>query len=280
MKFTVGIAVCLSAVLTAFCTAQPPQPSPSPTIIPRGNVPADDRPTTLQEPSPPTIGPGPAISPTPAISPSPAVSPTPASIFDEPADAVVQPQIIESKPQAAPEWAPRLRIFITLQSDESPGSDPAARVRYFSSRTAAAPPVEVRPARTTNTSPTIATLACDDISLSTDADDATVKYHFETQSRCRLLLSDLRIDADSMKLEDGVLTIINATTTTKDKTTMHAEQMTIPLNPVAISTGMFGKPVSALQAPVRVALEEQPKPAPGPAFSTFGSPVFPAPQRQ
>lgn len=186
------------------------------------------------------------------------VAPVPQRTTEQPATPdvpVVSPLPVPDN--AAPtEWSPKLRVMLTLVPD-SAGAKSHSSIRYFTGRDTEPSAVNIQPAAVA-IRPSYATLACDEISLATAGEDS-VEYQFEANSRCRLLLSSLQIDGDSMKLEDGVLTVSNAITTTKDGMKLQAEQMTIPLKPVAISTGMFGQPVSTLKPATLSVVQQKPE---------------------
>lgn len=247
--------VCLASMLMSCpCVAQESE-KPAVEIVPR----LPDGPSLRNQETPGEI----AIQAAPA---NKAVTPDEPAADGEIADA---------------EWSPKLRIFLTLQAKDKALTNRSSPrgVQYFSRNNfnGGGEGVEVRPAKRVSPPKLTATLACDDIAMSTNTDSDEVEYEFETRGRCRLLLSDLQIDADSMKLGGGILTVTNATTTTQDKTTMHAESMTIPLKPVAVNTSVFGKPVSTLTAPVRIVLNEtsrsfSPEISPTPAKSFESQP--------
>ena len=149
-----------------------------------------------------------------------------------------------------------------------------------------------------------AIIGCDDISVSASGDGKSADYILESTGRCVLFLTGMKIQADSMKLENSELILVNANVT-KDQTEIKSTQMTIPLQVFGISTQKFNKALIELPPepvippegtllqggdsnfPDRRSFDDAPRPRTPVRDSAFGSdsfgpatPPFPAVQEE
>lgn len=106
---------------------------------------------------------------------------------------------------------------------------------------------ERRQVQTIKTIHGTATLACDDFSMTTSTEKPTPDYSFECTGRCRLLLGGMIIDADSMKRENGTLTITNAVAQ-QQGLTMKSTSTHVDMQIFGVTTSSFGRPVGTLYA--------------------------------
>lgn len=169
----------------------------------------------------------------------------------EASDAATAPDEDES------EWKPKFRVVLQLTEDGQVASGnrivKVAEISYVAKQQTIKDPfgnstvVSVRtPQRRFRdvTVPNImfpaASIGCDDMSVAASGDGKNAEYVFEAKGKCILFLTGMQIHADSMKLENSELSVVNAKVI-NGQTELRSAQMTIPLRVFGISTHIFNK---------------------------------------